>query len=932
MPPIIYLLDGHALAYRAYFALTRGSSSAFTTHAGEPTAGVFGFTSILLRLLEQDHPDYLAVTFDTGKTFRDKLFPEYKGTRAKMPEDLRPQMERIRQIVDAFNIPRLEREGYEADDLLGSLSRRLADQGYGVKIITGDRDLLQLVDDRILVNLPGKSLADARDFFAKDVVEMLGVTPRQVVDYKALVGDKSDNIPGVAGIGEKTAASLLLSYETLDGVFSHLDDLSESTRKKLEANKENAYLSQKLATIVTDLDVSLDLEMARTDVFEPARVEALFRELEFRALMGRLTALYPAFGKTTSKKQEQLSLFSQDVPGSAPSPEYAGQITVHVVNDEKSLRDLVERLSAAKLISFDTETTSTDQMRADLVGISVAVDDDEGWYIPVGHQAAPGQQLPVNKVIDALRAPFTDPNIQKVGHNINYDFIMLARNGLQPAPCTFDTMIAEWLTNPTSHNLGLKNLAWVRLDFRMTEITELIGSGRKQITMDRVPIEKAAPYAAMDAIAVVRLLPGLQAELTANSALKLFNEIEMPLVPVIADMEMAGIALDINFLKKMSDELRTRLDELENQVYQHVGERFNINSTQQLSDALFNRLKLVPPDRTKRTEAGNYSTSAEVLESLQGKHPVIDQLLEYRELSKLKSTYLDALPNQVNPATGRVHTSYNQTGSVTGRIASSDPNLQNIPIRTELGRQVRQAFISEAGNTLLSVDYSQVELRIAAHMSNDQAMLAAFRAGQDIHTATAAAILGKTLDKVTKTERRNAKAINFGLLYGMSPYGLTRTSDLTLAEAEDFVEAYFKQFPGVKNYLDNMRLLAARQGFVETLLGRRRYFPGLKSGGNPATRAREEREAINAPIQGTAADIMKIAMAHVAAAIKEQELNGRMLLQVHDELVLECPEKELHKTAQVVRRMMENAYNLVIPLKTEARHGHDWGDLSVLEE
>ncbi len=932
MPPIIYLLDGHALAYRAYFALTRGSSSAFTTHAGEPTAGVFGFTSILLRLLEQDHPDYLAVTFDTGKTFRDKLFPEYKGTRAKMPEDLRPQMERIRQIVDAFNIPRLEKEGYEADDLLGSLSHRLAAEGYGIKIITGDRDLLQLVDDRILVNLPGKSLADARDFFAKDVVEMLGVKPEQVVDYKALVGDKSDNIPGVAGIGEKTAASLLLNYGTLDGIYSHLDEISESIRKKLEANKDNAYLSQKLATIVTDLDVTLDLDMARTEVFEPARVEALFRELEFRSLMGRLTALYPAFGKSSSKKNEQLSLFAEQGPGKVPAPELAGQLTVHVVNDDKSLHDLVERLGSAKVISFDTETTSTDQMRAELVGISVAVDGEEGWYIPVGHQAALGQQLPVKKVIEALRDPFTDPHIQKVGHNINYDFIMLARNSLRPVPLTFDTMIAEWLTNPTSHNLGLKNLAWVRLDFRMTEITELIGTGKKQITMDRVPIEKAAPYAAMDAIAVIRLLPGLQAELKANSALKLFEEIEMPLVPVIADMEMAGIALDIDFLKKMSRELQTRINELEDQVYEHVGERFNINSTQQLSNALFNRLKLVPPDRTRRTEAGNFSTSAEVLESLQGKHPIVDLLLEYRELSKLKSTYLDALPEEVNPATGRVHTSYNQTGSVTGRIASSDPNLQNIPIRTELGRQVRQAFIAEPGNTLLSVDYSQVELRIAAHMSNDQAMLAAFRADQDIHTATAAAILGKSLDKVTKTERRNAKAINFGLLYGMSPYGLTRTSDLTLAEAEDFVEAYFKQFPGVKNYLDNMRRLAAQQGYVETLLGRRRYFPGLKSGGNPATRAREEREAINAPIQGTAADIMKIAMIHVAAALKEHELSGRMLLQVHDELVLECPQKELLKTAQIVRTMMENAYNLVIPLKTEARYGHDWGNLSVLEE
>jgi DNA polymerase-1 len=932
MPPIIYLLDGHALAYRAYYALTRGSSTAFTTHAGEPTAGVFGFTSILLRLLEQDHPDYLAVTFDTGKTFRDKLFPEYKATRAKMPEDLRPQMERIRQIVDAFNIPRLEMEGYEADDVLGSLAHLLASQGFGVKIITGDRDLLQLVNDRILVNLPGKTIADARDYFAKDVVELFGVEPDQVVDYKALVGDKSDNIPGVAGIGEKTAASLLHTYNSLDGIFSHLSEISESTRKKLEANKVNAYLSQKLATIVTNLDVKLDLDMARTEKFDPAQVEALFRELEFRSLMSRLNALYPAFGKSGSKKHEQLSLFTHVTSETKPVPRHEGEITIHVVNDDQSLGEMLQHLNNAKVISFDTETTSTDQMRADLVGISLAVDSDEGWYIPVGHQAELGQQLPLKKIIDALRDPFTNTNIPKVGHNLKYDFVMLARNGLQPTPLTFDTMIAEWLTNPTSHNLGLKNLAWVRVDFRMTEITELIGTGKKQITMDLVPIEKVAPYAAMDAIAVIRLLPGLQAELKANSALKLFEEIEMPLVPVLANMEMTGIALDINFLRQMSNELQTRLDELENRVYEYVGERFNINSTQQLSAAIFNRLKLVPPDRTRRTEAGNYSTSAEVLESLKGKHPVVDLLLEYRELSKLKSTYLDALPEQVNPRTGRVHTSYNQAGSVTGRIASSDPNLQNIPVRTELGRQVRQAFIAAAGFTLLSVDYSQVELRIAAHMSNDQAMLAAFRASQDIHTTTAAAILGKTLDKVTKDERRNAKAINFGLLYGMSPFGLTRSSDLTLAEAEDFVEAYFKQFPGVKGYLDNMRRLAAKQGYVETLLGRRRYFPGLKSGGNQATRAREEREAINAPIQGTAADIMKIAMVRVSKALNENGLSGHMLLQVHDELVLECPLKELKKTAQIVRTMMENAYNLVIPLKTEARSGHDWGDLSVIEE
>lgn len=932
MPPIIYLLDGHALAYRAYFALTKGSSTAFTTHSGEPTAGVFGFTSILLRLLEQDHPDFLAVTFDTGKTFRDDLFPDYKGTRAKMPEDLRPQMDRIKQIVDAFNIPRLEMEGYEADDILGSLSRQLAVEGFGVKIITGDRDLLQLVNERILINLPGKSLADAKDYFSKDVQELFGVKPEQVVDYKALVGDKSDNIPGVAGIGEKTASTLLNTYGSLDEIYAHIGEISENLQKKLEANKENAYLSQKLATIVTSLPIKLDMVMARTEHFDPARVEALFRELEFRSLMGRLTALYPAFGKSSPRREEQLSLFTPST-SSTPTPmKQSGDLAVHIVENVQSLNKLVEQLQSTKIISFDTETTSTDQMSADLVGISLAVDNNEGWYIPVGHNSEPERQLPLRQVMEALKGPLTNSDISKVGHNIKYDFVMLARHGLRPTPLTFDTMIAEWLTNPSSHNLGLKNLAWIRLDLRMTEISALIGSGKKQITMAQVPIDEAASYAAMDAVAVIRLMPGLEAELKANSANKLFNEIEMPLIPVLAEMEMSGIALDRDFLKNISEKLLTRMIEIEESVFKQVGEPFNINSTQQLSNALFNRLKLPPPDGTRRTDSGFYSTSAEVLEALRGQNPVVDLLLEYRELSKLKSTYVDALPLQVNPHTGRIHTSYNQAGSVTGRIASSEPNLQNIPIRTDLGRQVRQAFIAADNLTLISVDYSQVELRIAAHMSNDEAMLAAFRADQDIHTATAAAILGTTLDKVTKEQRRNAKAINFGLLYGMSAFGLTRSSDLTLAEAEDFVEAYFKQFPGVKNYLDNIRRIAAKQGYVETLLGRRRYFPGLKSGGNPATRAREEREAINAPIQGSAADIMKLAMIRVHSALKAAGLKGHMLLQVHDELVIECPQSEIQETTRIVRTMMENAYNLVIPLKTEARYGQDWGTLSIIDD
>ena len=929
MPPVLYLLDGHALAYRTYFALTRGSTGGFTTHGGEPTAGVFGFTSVLLRILEQDHPDYLAVAFDTGKTFRDEIYPAYKGTREKMPDDLRSQIERIRQMVDSFNIPRLEVEGYEADDVLGSVARQVAAKGIGVKIITGDRDLLQLVGDRILVSLPGKSLGDSKDYRAADVVDYLGVRPDQVVDYKALLGDKSDNIPGVQGVGEKTATTLLQSYDTLDGVYEHLNEVSASIKKKLEDGKESAYLSQKLATIVTDLNVPLDLEQARTEFFDPHKVEALFRELEFRTLIQRLIALYPMFGKGQARKGGQLSFLE---PASAAAvTNRSATVEAKVVDTPQALEQLSNRLNGAKIISFDTETTSTDQMRADLVGISLAVDEAQGFYIPVGHRAESGKQLPVEVVLDALRKPMTNLEIPKAGHNLKYDFVMLARYGLRALPLSFDTMIAEWLTNPASHNLGLKNLAWVRLDFRMTEIEELIGKGKTQRLMSDVPISEATAYASADAVAALRLLPVLRAELESTHSTKLFNELEMPLVSVLGDMEMAGISLDAAFLSKMSVELTSRMNEIEQKVYEAVGETFNINSTQQLSDALFKRLKLTPPDRTKRTASGHYSTSADVLDALSGKHKVVDWILEYRELAKLMSTYIDALPSEVNPRTGRVHTSYNQTGSVTGRLASSDPNLQNIPVRTELGRQVRQAFVAGAGCQLLSVDYSQVELRIAAHMSDDQAMLAAFRNNQDIHATTAAAILNIPLDQVTKDQRRHAKAINFGLIYGMSPFGLTRTTDLTLAEAEDFVEAYFKRFPGIKNYLDRIRVQAATDGYVETLLGRRRYFPGLKTQQNQNIRNREEREAINAPIQGTAADIMKLAMIRVNQALKENGLSARMLLQVHDELVVECPTEELTAAARLVQQVMESAYPLKVPLETEARRGANWGLLNPLE-
>lgn len=925
MPPILYLIDGHALAYRTYFAITL-SGQQLTTSSGEPTAGIYGFASVLLRLLEQENPEYLAVAFDTGATFRNDLYAEYKATRAKMPDDLRPQIERIREMVDVFGFPRLEAEGYEADDVLGSIARQAAENGLGVKIITGDRDLLQLVNDRVIVNLAGSKLSEARDFGVKEVIETLGIRPEQVVDYKALVGDKSDNIPGVGGIGEKTALTLLQQYANLDDIYAHLDQIPSRVRTLLEKDREKAYLSRQLATIRTDLPVMLSLEKARTDQVNLAGVEGFFQQLEFRSLLPRLKKLENRVVPAPSTGQ-QLLLFGEPlVKIGEPPPQDGTWITVQT---REELAELCRKLENVPVLSLDTETTSTDPMRAELVGLSLAFEAGQGYYLPVGHRTGE-EQLPAREVLEALQPVLTSAQVAKIGHNLKYDALVLENQGISVAPLTFDTMIAAWLVQPESYNLGLKELAEAYLGVQMTHIEELIGKGKNQLTMDRVPVSSVAAYAAADAEICLRLMPLLRERLEQVNAVRLFEEIEMPLVPVLGMMERNGVMLDVPFLKQMSHELTSRLVQIEKDIFQVVGYSFNLNSTQQLSKVLFETLKLEPPDRRKKTTSGHFSTSAGVLEELRDQHPVVEKILEYRELAKLKSTYVDALPQQINPRTGRVHTSYNQTGSVTGRLASSDPNLQNIPTRTETGRLVRNAFIAAPGYRLLSVDYSQIELRIVAHMAQDEAMLAAFRAGLDIHAATAAAIYGVELEQVTKEQRRHAKAINFGLIYGMSAFGLHRSTGLTLAEAENFVKAYFQQFPGVKAFLDGLRRQAARQGYVETLLGRRRYFPNLKSNANPALRAREEREAINAPVQGTAADIMKLAMVRLPPALKEASLGARMLLQVHDELVLEVPENERDETVQVVRGVMESAYPLSIPLVTEARWGHNWGSLEVL--
>lgn len=949
MPKMLYLLDGHAIAYRNYFALTSGGTMRFATTDGEPTAGVFGFASTLLKILEIDQPDYLAIAFDKGRTFRDDLFEEYKATREKMPDDLRQQIMRIQEMIDLLKIPRLELDNYEADDIIGSLAVWAEKEGLGVKIITGDRDLLQLVTERIIVNLPEGRGGKDKDYFPEDVVERMGVKPDQIVDLKALMGDSSDNIPGVRGVGPKTATKLLESYGTLDGVYEHVGEIKGKVGQTIAEQKDMAYLSQTLAQIVTDLPLKLDLKQAACENFEPSAAEELFRTLEFRTLIRKLQKLGERFSPSQESSQSEALLAASKTSYSQADMVQGGlfgeesaqgsdaliginpadtDFETKIVDTLEKLSDCVKALSKASALAFDTETSDLDPMTAQMVGMSFAISPDQGYYIPIGHNT--GNQLSLKEVRDALKPILVDQKIEKVAHNAKFDLMVLQQAGMQVSPITFDTMLAEWLINPDSRNLGLKTLAWVRLGVEMTPIEDLIGSGKKQLSMASLPIERVAPYAAADAVMTLRLMPLLQADLKARNAEKLMDDLEIKLIPVLAQMEENGILLDIAFFKAFNQELGEMIFALEEEIYRLAGYTFNINSTQQLSDVLFKKLALDPPDPARKLKSGHWSTNAEVLDLLRNKHEIVNKILEYRELAKLKSTYVEALPEQINPKTGRVHTSFNQVGTVTGRIASQNPNLQNIPARTEIGRRVRQGFIAAPGWKLLAVDYSQVELRIVAHIAQDQAMLEAFRKGQDIHATTAAAITDTPLDEVTSLQRRHAKAVNFGLIYGMSAFGLTRSTDLTLAEAENFIKEYFKEFPGVKAWLDNTRLQAARDGYVETLLGRRRYFPNLAKGSNPQMRQREEREAINAPIQGTAADIVKLAMVALPDALEKAGLKARMLVQVHDELIFEVPEEELDRSIPVIKELMESAMTLDVPLVCDARAGDNWGELEAV--
>jgi DNA polymerase-1 len=929
----LVLLDAHALIHRAYHAI----DARLTSPAGEPTNATYGFAATLLKVLDDEKPDLIAAAFDVGASFRQDQFPDYKATRPELADDLRVQIERAREVVEAFGIPAFGVERYEADDLLGTLARQASARGIETVIVTGDTDTFQLIDARVRVLTFSRQFGETVIYDHAKIKERYQLEPRQLIDFKALKGDPSDNIPGVKGIGEKTAATLLQKFGSVENIYAHLDEIEPRWRDKLAAGKDAAILGKQLVAIVTDAPVQLDPDACRVEQLDRERVVALFRELGFRSLVDRLP------GKSTAD-----DLSAADQPASAPIP-----VNYHTIDTDAALDQLVAKLKSLRAFVIDVETTDTDAMRAELVGLAIGVGGGEAYYIPLkaegGRQKAEGAQMTfdtspssfishpssfdTNRVFAKLKPILEDERIAKYAHNAKYDLTVLAETaGINARGLAFDSMIAAHLLEPSGQSLGLKSLAFAKFGVEMTEIAALIGKGKKQISMADVDVEQVSRYACADADYTYRLVELYQPALVENNLDKLFREVEMPLVPVLMEMERTGVLLDLESLRQLSSALARRLQQLEAQIQEMVGAPLNIASPQQLADALFNKLRL-PTAGLPKTKTGQISTAADVLESLRGAHPVVALILEHRELSKLKGTYVDALPALVLPRTGRVHTDYNQTGTVTGRVSSSNPNLQNIPIRTDLGRQVRRAFIAPRGGKLVSADYSQVELRILAHITRDPGLLDAFARGEDIHAATAARLFNVPLDQVTPAMRRHGKTINFGIAYGITDYGVAARTDLSQAEARQLIENYFVQYAKVKEYIDNTKREARERGYVQTLLGRRRYFPELQGKGrvNPAVRNAAEREAINMPIQGSAADILKLAMIRIHHELCAHNLKSRMTLQVHDELVLECPDDEVRVVAPLVREVMENAYALESKLKVDVGVGQNWDEMQAAE-
>lgn len=884
----VYLIDGSSYIYRAYYAIRHLSNS-----KGEATNAIYGFTNMLLSLLREEQPDRIAVIFDAkGPTFRKELYPEYKANRSAMPEDLVPQVPVIKDVVRAFKIPALELAGYEADDIIATLAKRYAAQGLDVTVVTGDKDLMQIVGERVRLLDTMKGKISGRD----EVIERFGVPPEQVLEILGLAGDSSDNIPGVPGIGEKTASSLIREFGSIEKLLANIDQVKGKKRQEnLREFADQARLSRTLADLIYDLEIDIALdELVLVDPDRDA-LEVLFKQLEFPKLLKKITGQPPQ----NSKDGDYL-----------------------VVLTEVELDSMIEQLKAAECFAIDTETTSLVAVQAELVGLSFAIKPDHGWYLPIGHSyLGVPQQLEQALALEKLRPLLEDPFCRKIGQNIKYDALVLRNAGIELAGIDVDTMVLSYVTHPQSKSHGLDALASEHLNHQTIPYSEMTGSGKKQICFSEVEVEKAVRYAAEDADVTWRLAGKLLPQLSAGMMEKLFREVEMPLVNVLTRMEWNGIRIDASFLGELSGQLGKKLETLEGEIHGLAGGAFNINSPKQLGEVLFEKLGL---PKGKKTKTG-WSTNVDVLTSLAAEHGIAAKILDYRSVSKLKSTYTDALPKLINPATGRLHTSFNQAVTATGRLSSSDPNLQNIPIRTAEGRRIREAFIPEEGWVLLSADYSQVELRVMAHMADVPALKESFVAGEDIHKRTASEIFNVFPEMVTDEMRRQAKTINFGILYGMGAFSLAKDLGISRAEAQQFIDHYFERYPAILKYLEEKKAEAHENQYVTTILGRHCAIPEIASK-NGAVRSYAERNAINYPIQGSAADIIKVAMVNIDKRLGAKKLQSRMLLQVHDELVFEVPEEELEQVRELIKVEMETAVPLDLPLKVDIGVGKNWAE------
>ncbi len=912
--PLI-LIDGSSYLYRAYHAAPN-----FTNSDGEPTGAVYGVVNMLRSMLRQFSTEHIAVIFDAkGKTFRDDMFPEYKANRPPMPDDLRGQIEPLHAVIKAMGLPLISISGVEADDVIGTLATQASQQGMPVLISTGDKDMAQLVDQNItLINTMTDVVMDPAG-----VVDKFGIGPELIIDYLALMGDKVDNIPGVPGVGEKTAKALLTGIGGLDALYDNLDDIaplgfrgSKTMAKKLLDNKEAAYMSYKLATIKLDVELDVKPDELRKGVPDTDALTELFGKLQFRRWLTEM--LEGSDGRIVADEKS----------GNAPAEKKAVAPTIdrsgyEIILDEVAFNVWLDQLKAAKAFAFDTETDGLDYMTANVVGVSFAIEEGKAAYVPVAHDYldAPAQ-LDRDWVLAQLKPLLEDPNQAKIGQNLKFDASIVARYGIEMQGIVFDTMLESYVFNSVVGRHDMDSLALRYLEHKNISFEEIAGKGKKQLTFNQIDLAQAGPYAAEDADITLRLHNALYPKVEADEKLKhVFETIEMPLVPVLSRMERTGVYVDSMLLGAQSTEIAARLDELEKKAFEIADQEFNLSSPKQLQAILFEKMGLPV---LKKTPSGTPSTNEEVLQELALDYPLPKLILEYRGLAKLKSTYTDKLPKMVNPATGRVHTSYHQAVTATGRLSSSDPNLQNIPVRNEEGRRIRQAFVAQSGYKILAVDYSQIELRIMAHLSGDKALLDAFRHGKDIHAATAAEILGLDIEQVSSEQRRRAKAINFGLIYGMSAFGLAKQLDMGRNEAQDYMNVYFERYPGVLEYMESTRNTASEKGYVETLFGRRLYLPDIKSR-NGLRRKAAERAAINAPMQGTAADIIKLAMIAVDNWVQQQPQDEvRLLMQVHDELVFEVKESALESVTAEVKALMEQAATLDVPLIADAGFGDNW--------